>query len=83
MDLYLIHWPVQEKIIETWKAMIKLLNSEKVKAIGVSNYSIKELKETLNSSDIVPAIDQVEFHSYLYQKDLLRYCKSNAIQFEA
>jgi methylglyoxal/glyoxal reductase len=83
VDLYLIHWPVQKKIIETWKAMIKLLNSEKVKAIGVSNYSIKELKETLDSFDIIPAINQVEFHPYLYQKDLLRFCKSNGIMLEA
>ncbi len=83
VDLYLIHWPVQEKIIETWKAMIKLLNSGKVKAIGVSNYSIEELKETINSSDIVPAINQVEYHPFLYQKDLLRFCKNNGIQLEA
>ena len=83
VDLYLIHWPVQDKIIETWKAMIKLLNSEKVKSIGVSNYSIEELKETLDNSEIVPVINQVEFHPYLYQKDLLRFCKSNMIQLEA
>ena len=83
VDLYLIHWPVQEKIIETWKAMTKLLHSEKVKSIGVSNYSIEELKETLDNSEIVPVINQVEFHPYLYQKDLLRFCKSNMIQLEA
>jgi len=83
VDLYLIHWPVQGKIIETWKAMIKLLNSGKVNAIGVSNYSINELKETIHSSDIVPAINQVEFHPFLNQKDLLQFCKSNVIQLEA
>ena len=63
--------------------MINLLNNERVKAIGVSNYSIEELKETIGSSDIVPAINQVEFHPYLYQKELLRFCKSNGIQLEA
>ena len=83
LDLYLIHWPVQEKIIETWKAMIKLLDSRKVNAIGVSNYFIKELKETIQSSEIVPAINQVEFHPFLYQKDLLQFCKNNLIQLEA
>ena len=40
VDLYLIHWPIQEKIIETWKAMTNLLSNGKVNAIGVSNYSI-------------------------------------------
>ncbi len=83
VDLYLVHWPVRGKIIETWKAMIQLLNNGKVRAIGVSNYSINQLKETIQNSDIVPAINQVEFHPYLYQKDLLQFCKSNVIQLEA
>ncbi len=82
VDLYLIHWPIQKKIIETWKAMIQLLNNGKVRAIGVSNYSINELKETIQNSDIVPAINQVEFHPFLYQKDLIQFCKSYAIQLE-
>ena len=83
VDLYLIHWPIQEKIIETWKALIKLLRNGKVNAIGVSNYSISELKETIQSSDIVPVINQVEFHPFLYQKELLRFCMSNSILLEA
>jgi diketogulonate reductase-like aldo/keto reductase len=83
VDLYLIHWPIQGKIINTWKAMIKILNSGKVNAIGVSNYSINELKETIISSNIVPAINQVEFHPFLYQKDLLRFCMNNSIYPEA
>ena len=83
VDLYLIHWPIQEKILETWKAMTNLLNNGKVNAIGVSNYSINELKETVQSSDIVPVINQVEFHPFLYQKELLRFCKSNSILLEA
>ena len=83
VDLYLIHWPVQEKIIETWKAMIKILKDGKSRAIGVSNYSIDELKETIQVSDIIPAVNQVEFHPFLYQKDLLDFCKSNRIQVES
>ena len=83
VDLYLIHWPVQEKIVGTWKAMIKILKDGKSRAIGVSNYSIDELKETIQSSDIIPAVNQVEFHPFLYQKDLLDFCKSNRIQVES
>jgi diketogulonate reductase-like aldo/keto reductase len=63
--------------------MTTLLKNDKVRAIGVSNYDINELKETIQNSDIVPAINQVEFHPFLYQKDLLQFCKSNAIQLEA
>ncbi|HEU5119550.1 MAG TPA: aldo/keto reductase [Candidatus Nitrosocosmicus sp.] len=83
IDLYLVHWPVQKKINETWKAMITLLKNDKVRAIGVSNYDINELKETIQNSDTIPAINQVEFHPFLFQKDLLQFCKSNAIQLEA
>ncbi len=83
VDLYLIHWPIQGKTNETWKALIKLLRNGKVNAIGVSNYSINDLRETIQSSDVVPAINQVEFHPFLYQKDLLLFCKSNSIHPEA
>jgi diketogulonate reductase-like aldo/keto reductase len=83
VDLYLIHWPVQGLGDETWRAMIKLLHQGKARAIGVSNYSIRELKELLEKSDIVPAVNQVEFHPFLYQEDLLRFCKNNNIQLEA
>ena len=83
VDLYLIHWPVQGLGNETWRAMVWLLDQGKVRAIGVSNYSIKNLKEVLNASDIVPAVNQVEFHPFLYQEELLRFCKKTNIQLEA
>ena len=84
VDLYLIHWPVQGLGSETWKAMIKLLHEGKARAIGVSNYSIRELNELLDKSDIiVPAVNQVEFHPFLYQEELLRFCRNSKIQLEA
>lgn len=83
IDLYLVHWPVQKKIVETWKAMTTLLKNGKLYAIGVSNYDINEIKETIQNSDTIPAINQVEFHPFLFQKDLLQFCKSNGIQLEA
>jgi diketogulonate reductase-like aldo/keto reductase len=83
VDLYLIHWPVKGKNVETWKAMIKILKDGKSRAIGVSNYSIDELKETIQISDIIPAVNQVEFHPFLYQNDLMDFCKNNGIQIES
>src|ERR687898_1697712 len=65
VDLYLIHWPVQGLGNETWRAMVWLLDEGKVRAIGVSNYSIEDLNEVLNTSDTVPAVNQVEFHPFL------------------
>jgi diketogulonate reductase-like aldo/keto reductase len=63
--------------------MTQLLKNDKVRAIGVSNYSVNKLNETLQSSDITPAINQVEFHPFLYQKELLEFCKNKSIQLEA
>ena len=83
VDLYLIHWPVQRMSLETWKAMVQLLQEGKARSIGVSNYSIGNLKEILYHSDILPAVNQVEFHPFLYQKELLSFCNKNGIQLEA
>jgi diketogulonate reductase-like aldo/keto reductase len=83
IDLYLIHWPVAGKTIETWKAMIKLLKDGKVNSIGVSNYSIGELQETIQNTDVIPTINQVEFHPFIYSKELLQFCVNNSIQLEA
>jgi methylglyoxal/glyoxal reductase len=83
VDLYLIHWPVQGLGDETWKAMIKLLHQGKARAIGVSNYSVSQINELLQNSDIIPAVNQIEFHAFLYQEELLRFCKNNKIQLEA
>jgi methylglyoxal/glyoxal reductase len=83
VDLYLIHWPVEGLSDETWRAMIKLWQQDKAQAIGVSNYSITQLKEVLKNTDVVPAVNQVEFHPFLYQQELLRFCRNNKIQLEA
>jgi methylglyoxal/glyoxal reductase len=85
VDLYLIHWPIQgiSNSIEIWRAMVHLLREGKARAIGVSNYTIGDLKEILQDSDVVPAVNQVEFHPFLYQNDLLSFCEKNSIQLEA
>ncbi len=83
MDLYLIHWPVEKLRNETWKAMIALQEEGKCRAIGVSNYTIRHLEELLADSPVVPAVNQVEFSPFLYQKDLLDFCRSCGIQLEA
>jgi diketogulonate reductase-like aldo/keto reductase len=83
LDLYLIHWPVGGLRNETWKAMEYLLKTKKCRAIGVSNYMIWHLEELLENSSTTPAVNQVEFSPYLYQKDLLEFCRSHNIQLEA
>lgn len=83
VDLYLIHWPVQDLRNETWRALETLLKEGKCRAIGVSNYMIRHLEELLDNSSTVPAVNQVEFSPYLYQKDLLEFCRKHDVQLEA
>src|ERR687898_1905192 len=83
VDLYLVHWPVQGLGNDTWRAMIKLYREGKARAIGVSNYSIRELHGVLKNSDAGPAVNQVEFHPFLYDEELLNFCKNHRIQLEA
>ncbi|KAJ3319059.1 hypothetical protein HDU76_000660 [Blyttiomyces sp. JEL0837] len=66
-------------ISETWNAMEELVYSNKVRAIGVSNFSISKLKELLSNCRIKPAVNQVEMHPYLPQHDLLEFCKQHDI----
>ncbi len=93
VDLYLIHWPTASgnkenfesinKREETWKAMEEIYKSGKAKAIGVSNYMINHLEEMKNYAKVSPAVNQVEFHPFLFKENLLNYCKENNIVLEA
>jgi len=83
IDLYLIHAPVTDLRLDTWKALEKLLEEGKTRAIGVSNYTIRHLTEHLEHFSIIPAVNQVEFSPFLYQKDLLDFCKSHNVLLEA
>jgi diketogulonate reductase-like aldo/keto reductase len=82
IDLFLIHWPVEGLRNETWKALEKIYKEGQCKAIGVSNYTINHLKELLAECEIKPTVNQVEFHPFLFQKELMEYCKKNEIILE-
>ncbi len=83
VDLYLVHWPVKGFYQETWQVMEKIYQSGRAKAIGVSNFLIHHLEDILRVSQIVPSVNQVEFHPFLVQPELLRFCQSHKIQVEA
>jgi len=83
IDLYLIHWPVEGLRRETWRALETVLEEGKCRAIGVSNYTIPHLQDLLDTARIVPAVNQVEFSPFLYQKELLEFCRDQRIQLEA
>ncbi len=83
LDLYLIHWPVAGKYKETWKALEQLYREGKVRAIGVSNFMIHHLKDLMEGADVVPMVNQMEFHPYLLRSDLREFCGQHNIQYEA
>ncbi|MBM7684629.1 MAG: aldo/keto reductase [Epulopiscium sp.] len=82
LDLYLIHWP-KPLNKETWRALEKLYKEKRVRAIGVSNFKVYHLEELMESCEIVPMVNQVEYHPRLQQTDLLEFCKKHNIQLEA
>lgn len=85
IDLYLIHWPATKRRHDTWKAFQDIHRSGKAKNIGVSNYTVAHLEELLDRGGTVPAVNQVEFHPFIYeqQKPLLAFCKQHGITVEA
>jgi diketogulonate reductase-like aldo/keto reductase len=82
LDLYLIHWPVEGKYKDTWRAMEKLYNDDRIRAIGVSNFLQPHLEDLLEDAKIKPMVDQLEFHPWLVQSELRDFCKKNNIQYE-
>lgn len=83
LDLYLIHWPVEEKLHETWKAMEEIAQKGLARAVGVSNFTPRILRELKERSNFIPSVNQVEFHPFLLQKELFSYCRQEGIQLEA
>ncbi|PDZ06366.1 aldo/keto reductase [Bacillus cereus] len=83
LDLYLVHWPVEGKYKESWRALETLYKEERVRAIGVSNFQIHHLQDVLAGAEMKPMINQVEYHPRLTQKELQAFCKEQGIQMEA
>lgn len=83
VDLYLVHWPVPRKRLQTWEAMIQLYDERKARSIGVSNYTSNHIDELMKNSSITPVVNQIEITPYLYQKELAEKCESYDIKIQA
>ena len=83
VDLYMIHWPIKGKYVESWKALLKLYEQRVVRAIGVCNFNIHHLQDIIRETGVVPAVNQVELHPWLNQQPLVDYCASQGIQVQA
>ncbi len=90
LDLYLVHWPASpnqfdnwdEINLSTWKALTELYKAGKIKAIGVSNFKPHHLK-SLMETEVVPMVNQIEFHPGMMQDETVKYCRENNILIEA
>lgn len=83
IDLYLMHWPVPEHYVDSWRQMEALYEEGLCKAIGVCNFSIHHLEDLRKNTDIMPMVNQFECHPLFTQKELRDYCNQNGIQVMA
>ncbi|MEZ0164747.1 aldo/keto reductase [Kineococcus sp. LSe6-4] len=81
LDLYLVHWPnpAAGRYADSWRALRRLHDEGRVRAVGVSNF----LVEHLDALDGVPAVNQVELHPTYQQRDLVAACRDRGIVVEA
>ncbi len=91
LDLYLIHWPAspsqtdrwEEINRSTWKAMERLVDEHAVRAIGVCNFRPRHLQSMLATANILPSINQIEYHPGEMQRPTVDYCRDHDILIEA
>lgn len=91
IDLYLIHWPAnarnyddwQKTNADTWRAMEEMQTEGKIKSIGVSNFWKEYLEALFRTANVIPAVNQIEFHPGYWQPDLTEFCKKHGIVVES
>lgn len=79
IDLYLVHWPIPLMPKSVWRAMEKIYEQKLARAIGVSNYSVSDIEKLLSYTSVVPAVNQIKFSPFDFEKNVLEFCKSKDI----
>jgi diketogulonate reductase-like aldo/keto reductase len=83
VDLYLLHWPVAGKRLDSWRALEKLHAEGRARAIGVSNFLVPHLEELLAHANLPPSVNQIEVHPFHQQRDTRAFCEVQGITVEA
>ncbi|MGB3424482.1 MAG: aldo/keto reductase [Castellaniella sp.] len=85
VDLYLIHWPVPQnkRYLETWEALIQLRDEGRARSIGVCNFQVGHLQKLLDSTGVLPVVNQIELHPHFQQAELRAYHQDHDIRTEA
>lgn len=81
-DLFLIHrpWEDKEQVVRVWHNLEELMQEGKIRAIGVSNFDIEQLKILMDAGDIIPAVNQVRCNPRVWNSEIIAFCKENGIQ---
>jgi diketogulonate reductase-like aldo/keto reductase len=83
VDLFLLHWPVPRMRLDSWRALERLYDEGRVRAIGVSNFMVHHLEELLAKARIKPMVNQIEIHPFLQQRDVREFCAAEGIAVSA
>jgi diketogulonate reductase-like aldo/keto reductase len=83
LDLYLLHWPVAELRLESWRALERLLSEQRVRSIGVSNFLVPHLQELKQRATVLPAVNQIELSPFLQRRETVALCRQLGITLAA
>lgn len=83
VDLYLVHWPVPKRRRDSWRALERLHDERRARAIGVSNYMVNHLEELMGEARVPPAVNQIEVSPFLQQREVRARCRAHGIVVEA
>jgi diketogulonate reductase-like aldo/keto reductase len=83
IDLYLLHWPLPEKRLQSWRALERLYGEGRVHAIGLSNFMVRHLDELMPNVTVTPAVNQIEISPFLQQRAVRAHCAKLGIAVEA
>src|SRR5262245_41070712 len=83
VDLYLIHWPVPDKRLDSWRALERIAADGGARAIGVSNFMAHHLEQLSQHAAVVPAVTQIEVSPFLQQRPTRELCARHGIAVQA
>jgi diketogulonate reductase-like aldo/keto reductase len=83
VDLYLIHWPIPMMPQSVWLALEKIYAGKQARAIGVSNYNVSDIKKLLEYASVTPAVNQIRFSPFQFERDILDFSRASNIVVEA
>lgn len=83
VDLYITHWPVEDKLVDTYRAIERLYDEKLIRVTGVSNHHEHHLEKIFATANVKPMVNQIELHPYLSQEQLRAFCRENDIAVTA